>query len=202
MTAPLTTRTDAPLLPVAAPPDCPPDPGRTTRVCARITLVFFLFTFITARILVILIMQGKLPPQLFFHVQGTHVHHLNYGIFLLSLTNAYLLFSRPTGKRLSVSAAFFGVGLALTFDEFGMWLHLGGPYWQRASFDAIVLIAALLALLAYGSKIRHWRPRHHLTLLLLAIALGVFGWMLYDSVQWAGNRIGPLLQQLEAHGPT
>jgi hypothetical protein len=25
-------------------------------------------------------MDGKLPPRLFFHVKGTHVHHLNYGI--------------------------------------------------------------------------------------------------------------------------
>ena len=34
----------------------------------------------------------------------------------------------------------YGVGLALTFDEFGLWFHLGGSYWQRASFDAVVVI--------------------------------------------------------------
>jgi len=45
---------------------------------------------------------------------------------------------------LTLAALVYGVGLALTFDEFGMWVHLGGPYWQRASFDAVVLIA------------RHW----------------------------------------------
>jgi hypothetical protein len=34
--------------------------------------------------------------------------------------------------------------MALTFDEFGMWLHLGGSYWQRASFDAVVCYQVFL----------------------------------------------------------
>src|SRR5580693_2677652 len=88
---------------------------------ARLVLAAFIFTFIIARILVIFIMAGKLPPQLFFHVKGTHVHHLNYGIFLLSITGAVLLFQRPTGGWLTVTALVYGVGLGLTFDEFGMW---------------------------------------------------------------------------------
>ena len=71
---------------------------------------------ITARILVIYIMAGKLPPELFFHVRGTHVHHLNYGIFLLSISGAYSLFTRPTGTRLSATAIVYGIGLALAFD--------------------------------------------------------------------------------------
>ena len=64
---------------------------------SRVVLASFLFTFLTARILVIFIMAGKLPPQLFFHVKGTHVHHLNYGIFLLSAVGGILLFARPKG---------------------------------------------------------------------------------------------------------
>ncbi len=107
---------------------------RITHRLARLALGAFIFTFIIARILVILIMAGKLPPQLFFHVQGTHVHHLNYGITLLSISGALLIFVRPLGKWLSVVAVIYGIGLALTFDEFGMWLHLGGPYWQAPQF--------------------------------------------------------------------
>jgi len=38
----------------------------------------------------------------------------------------------------------YGIGLGLTFDEFGMWLHLNGDYWQRASFDAVIVLAAAL----------------------------------------------------------
>ena len=181
-----------------------PDQIRThvTHGLARLVLATFVFTFIAARLLVILIMAHKLPPQLFFHVSGAHVHHLNYGIAILSVTGAFLLFARPGGKPLSFAAILYGIGLALTFDEFGMWVHLGGPYWQRASYDAVIIVAAALALVAYGSTIRHWRPRHHFTIVLLVLAIAGFGLALYNSVQWAGNRIGPLLEQLEQQGPS
>ena len=163
-------------------------PTRITHHLARLVLAAFVFTFVIARILVIFIMAGKLPPSLFFHVKGTHVHHLNYGIILLSVSGAYLIFARPMGQRLSVCAVIYGIGLGLTFDEFGMWLHLGGMYWQRASYDAVVTIASVLALIAYGSTIRHWRPRHHITLAALVIVLSVFGYVLHKSMKWAHQR--------------
>ena len=177
------------------------DRARETHHLARMVLLAFVFTFITARILVIFIMAGKLPPQLFFHVKGTHVHHLNYGIFLLSITGAVLLFQRPTGAWLTATALLYGVGLGLTFDEFGMWLHLGGLYWQRASYDAIVVIAALLALIAYGSTIRHWKPRHHITIAVLIVALTTFGYVLDRSIGWAKHTLNPMLYNLEEQGP-
>jgi hypothetical protein len=174
---------------------------RETHRLARLVLATFIFTFVAARILVIFIMAGKLPPQLFFHVKGTHVHHLNYGIFLLSITGAVLLFARPTGNWLSLIAAIYGIGLGLTFDEFGMWLHLGGLYWQRASYDAVVTIAAVLALIAYGSTIRHWRPKHYITVVALVTVLSVFAVVMSKSMKWADRRFGPMLYQLEEQGP-
>jgi hypothetical protein len=183
-------------------PTTPPDPSKITHRLARVVLATFIFTFVSARILVIFIMAGKLPPQLFFHVSGTHVHHLNYGIFLLSAVGAYLIFIRPIGRRLTVAAIVYGVGLALTFDEFGMWLHLGGLYWQRASYDAVVTIAAVLGLIAYGSTIRHWRPRHHITIAALIIMLSVFGYYLNKSMKWANQRFSPMLYKLETSGPS
>jgi hypothetical protein len=173
-----------------------------THNLARLVLASFIFTFVIARILVIFIMAGKLPPQLFFHVKGTHVHHLNYGIFLLSGVGAYLVFVRPTGKRLDMASIIYGIGLGLTFDEFGMWLHLGGPYWQRASFDAVVTIASLLALIAYGSTIRHWRPKHGITVVALIIVLGVFGYAMKKSMKWANQDVSPLLFHMEEQGPS
>src|ERR1700683_2402467 len=160
-----------------------PKEAKTRQVhnLARLVLAAFIFTFVIARILVIFIMAGKLPPQLFFHVKGTHVHHLNYGIFLLSATGAMLLFGQPKGNWLSLVAAMYGIGLGLTFDEFGMWLHLGGLYWQRASYDAVVTIAGLLGLIAYGSTIRKLRPQHIITGILLLIVLGVFAYVMQDS---------------------
>jgi hypothetical protein len=178
------------------------DPVGTKHQLARLVLGTFIFTFVAARILVIFIMAGKLPPALFFHVSGTHVHHLNYGIFLLSFTGGYLIFDRPTGKALEWTALIYGVGLALTFDEFGMWLHLGGLYWQRASYDAVVTVASVLALVAYGSTLRRWRPRHFITVVALVAALGVFGYALKYSMKWADQHIGPKLYDLEERGPT
>src|SRR5256885_6860344 len=65
---------------------------RPVRHLARLTFIAFLLTFVISRVCVILIMTRKMP-NLFFHAGGTHVHHLNYGIFLLSLTAAVLLFA-------------------------------------------------------------------------------------------------------------
>jgi hypothetical protein len=176
--------------------------SRLSHHLARWVLAAFIFTFVIARILVIFIMAGKLPPELFFHVKGTHVHHLNYGIFLLSATGAILLFSQPKGTWLSIVAVIYGIGLGLTFDEFGMWLHLGGLYWQRASYDAVVTIAALLALIAYGSTIRKWRPRHFITLIALIAVLCVFGFVLKKSLKWADRDFGPRLYEMEMSGPS
>ena len=98
-------------------------------------------------------------------------------------------------------AVAYGVGLALTFDEFGMWLHLGGGYWQRASFDAVVVIAALLGLVAAAPALGSFRRRHWAWTALLLAAVAVFGVLLADSFKYAARRIGPALQNLERSGP-
>jgi hypothetical protein len=53
---------------------------------------------------------------------GTHVHHLNYGIFLLADVGACLLLGHPTDPMRRGVAVASSIRLALTFDEFGMWL--------------------------------------------------------------------------------
>jgi hypothetical protein len=148
--------------------------------------VSFLFTFIAARVLVFLIVSRRIP-DFYLHLGGTHIHHLNYGIFLLSAVGAYLLFARPDQSRFRRVAIIYGIGLALTFDEFGLWLHLGGSYWQRASFDAVVVIAALLGLVIVGPALRRFRPRHWATAAALAAALITFGITLVDSFKYAGR---------------
>src|SRR5687768_9357483 len=85
---------------------------------ARWVLTAFLLTFLLSRILVLLIMSRRMP-DLFLHLGQTHVHHLNYGIFLLSAMGAWLLFAPPRGRGRFIAALIYGVGLALTFDEFG-----------------------------------------------------------------------------------
>jgi len=171
-----------------------------TQRLARVVLSAFVFTFVISRIMVILIMSGKIP-DMFLRLGQTHVHHLNYGIFLLTGTGAYLIFCRPVGRLLSATASFYGIGLALTFDEFGMWLHLGGSYWQRASFDAVVIVAALLALIAYSSKLKRFRPRHWATACLMVVLLSAFAVLLTRSVQRLGHRFIPRLIEIEGRRP-
>jgi hypothetical protein len=135
-------------------------------------------------VLVFLIVSRRVP-DLYVHVGGTHIHHLNFGIFMLAVVGGYLLLGAPDRAALDRAAALYGIGLALTFDEFGMWLHLGGSYWQRASFDAVVVIAALLTLFIVAPRLRAFRPRHWVTALGLASATAVFGMMLVDSFKYA-----------------
>jgi hypothetical protein len=167
---------------------------------ARAALAAFVLTFALSRVLVLLIMSHRIP-DLYLHVGGTHVHHLNYGIFLLSAVGAYLLLTRPTGRGLWLAALAYGVGLGLTFDEFGMWIHLGGPYWQRASYDAVVVVAAVLALFALAPSPRRLGPRGWATAAAIVLVVGVFAGLLAESLKYADRRLGPRLLRLEQAAP-
>ena len=63
---------------------------------ARRALFAFLITFMLARTSVLLIMARRIP-NLYLFLGSTHVHHLNYGIFLLALVGGYTLFAAPGG---------------------------------------------------------------------------------------------------------
>jgi hypothetical protein len=150
----------------------------------RQILTSFLFTFMVARIIVFLIASRRIP-DIYLHLGGTHVHHLNYGIFLLSGVGAYLQLGQPLERGLQWATVIYGIGLALTFDEFGMWLHLGGSYWQRASFDAVVVIAASFGLIVVAPRLSRFRPHHWFTAGALILAMLIFGITLADSFKYA-----------------
>lgn len=160
------------------------------RPLARLVLLCLLISFVVSRILSILIMLHKMP-DVYLHVSGTHVHHLNYGIFLLAGVGAYLLFS--PGPAAPAAAAVYGIGLGLTFDEFGMWLHLNGDYWQRASFDAVIVLAAALGLAGFAPPFTRWRPRQFATVVLCLLLLVV------GSIRLAA-KVQPRLQRWQAGG--
>ena len=149
----------------------------------------------------VLLIMSRRAPDLYVHVGGTHVHHLNYGIFLLAGVGAYLLMGEPGRRGRSAATLAYGVGLALTFDEFGMWLHLGGSYWQRASFDAVVVVAASLALIACAPSLRRFGPRQWTVTTILAVAVGAFCVLLAGSLKYGERRLGPALEQLERSAP-
>ena len=169
----------------------------TVHRLARRALFGFILTFVLARVFVFLIMAGAMPNMYFF-MHGTHVHHLNYGIFLLAAVCGYSVFRRPTGRTAEITALLYGVAMGLTFDEFGMWLHLGGSYWQRASVDAVIVVSAVFGLFSFARSLEKFEKRHFWAFAVLLVVLIGFAAVLY----LAGNRLaevaGPTLQDLEA----
>ena len=117
----------------------------------------FLITFIIARLYVYLVLD-HLAPDLFLTIRGVHIHHFTYGFFILAITGFYMLIKRPEfGSRAFTGAALaYGVGLALSFDEFGMWVHLKDGYWVRQSYDAVIIVVVLLFNLAFWKSLLSW----------------------------------------------
>jgi hypothetical protein len=186
---------------MAENPEATSAAGAPTKIhMARMILFSFLLTFMAARVVVFLIMARKIP-DLYLHLGGSHIHHLNYGIFLLAGVGGYLLFRDPAGRALKIAAVVYGIGMALTFDEFGMWVRLGGNYWQRASVDAVGVLAALFGLMAYAPSLGKFRPRHWWSAAVLAILVPIFFVMLVQSSHYARRVIGPRLYQLESNQP-
>jgi len=168
----------------------------TAHKLARYALFSFIMTFILARVFVFLIMSNSMP-NLYCFVGGTHVHHLNYGIFLMSVVAGYSVFRRPTGRKAELTALLYGVAMGLTFDEFGMWLHLGGSYWQRASVDAVIVVTALFGLVAFARSLKQLEKHHFWSFLALMIVVLGFGAVIYYAGDRLGDMVGQPLRDLE-----
>jgi len=123
--------------------------------------VSFFVTFLGVRLLVSFVEHGQGP----FHwvmMGGRHIHHLVWGIlilllvgygWLLDLGRAHSPLSILLSRIMSIA---YGVGSALTLDEFALWLNLDPDvYWVktggRLSIDAVVLFGSLLMVGAWGA---------------------------------------------------
>lgn len=169
-------------------------------VLRRLALASFVITFLSARILVYLIMARQVP-DLYLHLGGTHIHHLNFGIAALALVGVALLFWSPSERARRGLAVLYGAGMALTFDEFGMWLHLGGSYWQRSSFDAVVAVFGLLAFLSFGGTLRQLRPRLAVPLLATLVLAAYFAYVFRDYERLLAASGAQHLRHIETSGP-
>ena len=116
--------------------------------------VGFLVTFGIVRGITHLIRAGVGP----FHnvsTGGLHIHHLVWGILILIIVGYVWLVEQGVGSNwiASVTAILFGVGTALTLDEFALWLNLQDVYWTgtgRESIDAVVIFISLLSVGIWG----------------------------------------------------
>jgi hypothetical protein len=92
----------------------------------------------------------------------------------------------------------YGIALALIFDEFGMWLHLGGSYWQRVSVDAVIIVGALIGLVAFASSLKRLEVSHSWAFIVLLLAVVGFAVVVITAGNYIGHMVGPALHELEA----
>ena len=114
-------------------------------------LVYFLITFIVIRLFIYSMVYG-LIPEFYLYIKGVHVHHLNLGILILAFAGYFALVNDKESLHSKI-AKLYGIGLAFTFDEFGLWLFLRDDYWVRQSYDAIVVIAVIFLSIIYFNKV-------------------------------------------------
>lgn len=136
-------------------------PDRPHRRLFLASVSFFL-TFLGVRLLVASITH-HVGPFGYVEMGGRHIHHLVWGILLLLITGYGTLAEIGTGdSSLSILASRllalgYGIGAALTLDEFALWLNLdAAAYWSRQgreSIDAVVLFGALLAIGTWGAPL-------------------------------------------------
>jgi len=116
--------------------------------------VAFLITFAVVRGITFMIRQG-IGPVHNVSAGGLHIHHLVWGILLLIVVGYVWLLEVGVGSSwvASLTAIAFGVGAALTLDEFALWLNLSDVYWERQgreSIDAVLIFGGLLSAGVWG----------------------------------------------------
>jgi hypothetical protein len=102
----------------------------------------------------------NIGPFHYIYIRGTHVHHLVWGILLLLVVGFCWLIEVGTGTKGSslfasrLMSLLYGVGAALSLDEFALWLNLEDRvYWTRegrASLEAVLLFGAALLIGIWG----------------------------------------------------
>lgn len=112
-------------------------------------LLAFLVTFSLVRWITHSIRAGR-HTRIFHNVSagGTHFHHLVPGI-LLMMVSGYIAIAADPSLPKEPMAVLFGIGMALTLDEFALWLHLEDVYWAkegRQSVDAVIITATIVGL--------------------------------------------------------
>ena len=119
---------------------------------AAFMLLAFVLTFVATRVVTHMIRAGRGPFR-DTTVGGVHIHHQVYGIFLLLGTGALGFAFNPVAPWKQVLGAVFGIGAALTLDEFALWLRLDDVYWSvegRRSVDAVLVATVIGVLLLLG----------------------------------------------------
>jgi hypothetical protein len=122
------------------------------RLSQLLILLSFLISFGFIRAVTNLQRLGVIPNQ-----NGLlHIHHLVPGIFLILVSGYAGISFWATDRIRHFMAILFGIGAALTIDEFALWLFLRDVYWEkqgRVSLDAIIYVLIILSILFILSEV-------------------------------------------------
>ena len=121
-------------------------------------LLAFLLTFVAVRAYTRI---GRARGWRSGSVRGVHLHHLVPGIIACLAAGTAIIAFRPGGDSMLVLASLFGVGAALTLDEFALILHLDDVYWTeagRSSIEATLIGFSLAALCLVTTAPLHADP--------------------------------------------
>lgn len=130
------------------------------RLSQILVLVSFLITFIVSRFAadnnIFVIINTRSGP--------IHIHHLVPGIILLLLSGYIGIAFHSRFRLRNLMAVLFGIGAALTIDEFALWLFLDDVYLDakgRYSIDAIIISVIILTIsFIIGEAYDHsWRKK-------------------------------------------
>lgn len=130
-----------------------------------LSAISFLIAFSAARSVAYAVHREAIDFRGVF-IGTTHIHHLVFGILILLLVGYLWLIQIGTGveepaaissksrRWLSrITAVLYGIGSALTLDEFALWLNLANVYWEkkgRKSIDAVILFLTILSISLWG----------------------------------------------------
>ena len=125
--------------------------------------VSFFITFTIVRAITHAI-RARVGPFRNISVGTMHIHHLVWGILILLIVGYLWLIQVGTGVGSSsgwvsgLTAILYGIGSALTLDEFALWLNLRDVYWAREgreSIEAVISFGGLLSVYLWGGPFFH-----------------------------------------------
>jgi hypothetical protein len=111
-----------------------------------------LLTFVVTRVVTRRIRAGSTGLKN-WDVGGVHVHHQVFGIIAMLIAGCLEFSYRPGSPWSEVLGGIFGAGVALTLDEFALWLYVDDVYWTEAgrrSLDAVFVALLVTGLLLVG----------------------------------------------------
>ncbi len=124
----------------------------------------FLTTFLLSRLLLRFVLNSESIPVMFLYLtiggQQVHVHHLVYGVIILTILSFVAICYPQVVKRFRHSSALaLGFALGLIYDEFGIWLTLNPFYYAEITYNSIIVISSIFLLIVYAPPFFVWNKK-------------------------------------------